>query len=258
MSARPFGKLIGADDYAAAYVDGFGFEAVCVAARQGRNIRFLEEVAPETILEVGSGPVVLCSLPGAAQLRWRRWVIVEPARDFAGRARAVSPAGGPLDVIDGFLEERYEAIAALEPQGFDAVIVSGLVHETTQPLELLQAAVRHLRPGGWMLVSAPNALSFHRLLAAECGMIASPHDLSALDIKLGHPTVFDRQSLTRLAAEAGLIDLTFDGYLFKPFTNGQMQQIVELFGATLEEGLIELGRKFPGNAAEICVTGRKP
>ena len=55
-----------------------------------------------------------------------------------------------------------------------------------------------------------------------------------------------------------MTDLTLDGYLFKPFTNAQMELLLNDADHDLTDGLIALGRRFPDHAAEICVIGRKP
>lgn len=253
----PFGKLMTADTYAAAYVEDYGFEAVCALARQRRNLRFLEERRPETILEVGAGKILLAGLPGARALPFRTWAIVEPARQFAAAVREEVAGDRRFAVVEEYLEGLRGTLDAISPPGFDAVIVSGLVHETAMPEVLLATAMSHLKSGGRMLVSAPNAQSFHRLLAVESGLIASPYELSALDRQLGHVKVYDRASLEKLIMEAGLTDLSFDGYLFKPFTNAQMQNIVQATGPAVVEGLMALGVRFPEHAAEICVTGKK-
>lgn len=104
----------------------------------------------------------------------------------------------------------------------------------------------------------PNARSFHRLLAVEAGLIPAPDALSDRDRLLGHPVVFDAQSFTALMEGAGLGELTLDGYLFKPFTNAQMELVLDSAPEGLVDGLIALGRRFPDQAAEICIIGRKP
>jgi len=254
----PHGKLLSAEAYAHAYSEQTGFEAVCIEARQQCNAAFLSAERPETILEAGCGPRLLSAMPGVADAGFRRWAIVEPARRYAEAARAGTAADARFSVVQGYLESSLDELRGLAPEGFAAAVVSSLVHETTEPLGLLTAVARLLKSGGKILVSAPNALSFHRLLATECGLIASPHDLSPLDVKLGHAAVFDPRSLTDLVARAGFANLHCGGYLFKPFTNAQMQTMIEAIGPRLATGLISLGRRFPGHAAEIYVTGQRP
>ncbi len=253
-----YGKLLSSDAYAQAYSHEPGFELVCIAARQQRNLEFLRTERPDTVLEVGCGPVLLSTMPGAAETGFRRWAIAEPAQSYAASARAATAQDARFSVIEGYLEACCDALKELAPDGYEAAIVSSLVHETTNPLELLTAVASLMKSGGKILVSAPNAFSFHRLLAEACGLIRSPHELSAMDRRLGHTTVFDPQSLSELVGRAGFTSLRSDGCLFKPFTNAQMQTIMEAIGPRVESGLISLGRRFPQNAAEICSIGEKP
>ena len=257
MATLPYGKLLSAEAYATAYSAEQDFEAVCIEARQQNNAAFLRVERPETILEVGCGHRLLSAMPEVTDMHFRRWTIVEPAPHYADGARSATTADGRFSVVEGYVEACRDELRSIAPEGYDTAIVSGLVHETTDPLGLLTAVEDLIRPGGKILVSAPNALSFHRLLALECGLMASPYELSALDLKLGHAAVFDPRTLADLVMHAGFAYLQPGGYLFKPFTNAQMQAVVDSIGLHLVAGLISLGRRFPDNAAEIYVTGQK-
>lgn len=252
------GKLVSAEAYRAVYDPVTGFEGVCSLARQRRNLDFLSQHRPARILEVGCGGLLLLDLARAAGLGFDLWSVVEPVADFAAAAEALAARDPRIQVRRGYLEAETAALSALAPGGYDAVILSGLLHETAEPRALLQAALALAAPGARVLASVPNAGSFHRLLAVSAGLIPAPGALSARDLALGHPVVFDRAGFTALMAQAGLTDLTFDGYLFKPFTHAQMERILGPADSALVDGLIALGRDFPDQAAEICITGRKP
>ena len=80
-------------------------------------------------------------------------------------------------------------VLAASPAGrdlapFDAVILSGVLHHAIDPPALLRRVLRFLKVGGQLLVTSPNALSFHRLLAVEMGIAQTPH---ALDGEAGAP-----------------------------------------------------------------------
>lgn len=257
MAALTHGKLVTVENYRQSYTPDSGFEAVCSIARQRRNLEFLQQYQPSVVLEVGSGAVLLRDLPGAGDLGFSRWIIVEPVPAYAAAAAAAVAHDPRMRVFEGFLEDRVADIAAVAEGGIDAVIISGVLSETTAPDALLQVAVSLLKPGGRLLASTPNALSFHRLLAVEAGLIASADTLSERNRKLGHPVVFDPEGLADLLVRNGLSDLSFDGFLFKPLTHEQMEAALDLSRADLMDGLIALGRKFPRNAAEICITAVK-
>ena len=257
MMGSNSGGSLPPDEYANRYLDGYGFESVCATARQYRNATFLREWRPATILEVGCGPMLLCDVVGIRDLDFACWTTVEPASSFMQSMVGATAGDRRFHVVHGLLEDSIDALRGLVPEGYEALIVSGLLHEVVDPLAILETAGALLKPGGRLLASVPNAQSFHRLLAVECGFIESPYQLSDIDLKLGHPVVLDRVSLMALMDKAGFSDLTFDGYLFKPFSNAQMAGIVAHFGDDLIPGLIKLGRKFPDHAAEICISGAR-
>jgi len=260
--AHSAGKLVPREDYRAVYDPLAGFESICSRARQRRNIAFMTTHAPRRILEVGCGAMILATLDGAERLSFDVWTIVEPEPDFQAAARQATAGDARFRVVPGYLEAVLTDLLTSQPQGYDAVLLSGLLHETAAPDVLLAAAVQALTPGGHLLASVPNARSFHRLLAVEAGLIPAPATLSPRDRALGHPVVFDADGLRTLVAAAGLTGLTLDGYLFKPFTHAQMELLLQAEGPALRDclvdGLIALGKQFPDHAAEICVTGRKP
>jgi len=247
------GKMVTADTYRDTYEPDRGFEAVCTLARQRQNIDFLHRYKPQRILEVGCGGVLLSATDEAQALPYQLWTIVEPVGSYAAMARRQAVRDPRLCVIDGYLETAVAQAHAAAPEGYDATILSGVLHETTDPDRLLQAAIGLLTPKGRLVASVPNARSFHRLLASAMGLIPRVDTLSARDIALGHPQVFDRETFSDLLRRAGLTDLKCEGYLFKPFTNAQMEPLLAELGPALAEGLIRLGHQFPDNGAEICI-----
>lgn len=254
----PHGKLVTRQDYRAVYDPLSGFERICSLARQRRCLEFLRAARPRRILEVGCGAMILAEMARGLDLDHESWTVAEPEPDFVAAARTAMAGDQRFAVLQGYLEDLSLPLRARAPQGFDAVLLSGLLHETAAPEALLAAALDLAAPGGWVLASVPNAQSFHRLLAVEAGLIPSADTLGDRDRRLGHPVVYDAGSFTALMAAAGLGELTLDGYLFKPFTNDQMELVLAQAPEGVVDGLIALGRRFPAQAAEICVIGRKP
>jgi SAM-dependent methyltransferase len=257
-----FGKLVTPQEYRAVYDPLTGFESVCSLARQRRNLEFLATARPRHILEVGCGAMILAAMARGMDLGFASWTIVEPEPDFTAAARSSLGDDARFAVVEGYLEASEAALRQRAPGGFDAVLIAGLLHETSAPKALLAAAMALTAPGGQVLASVPNAGSFHRLLAVQAGLIPRPDTLSPRDRALGHPVVFEAETLLALLSEAGLTGLALDGYLFKPLTNAQMEAVLASTDPGLQtaliDGLISLGRQFPAQAAEICAIGRKP
>lgn len=249
-------KLIGAEEYAHKYLVDMAFEQHLITARQDNCLEFLDTFKPTSVVEVGCGPDLLIDRFDFAGSSIENWLVIEPSfyADLIEQKRA---SIGKLHLERGYLEERVDAAKARMPEGFDAVLLSGLLHETTNPQTMLSAANALLRPGGALLVSVPNALSFHRLLGVEMGLMQSPTQLSERNVELGQPNVFHRETLEEMVVEAGFGELAFSGYMFKPFSNGQMGEVLDIVGKNTIEGLVRLGQRFPENAAEIAVFARK-
>jgi SAM-dependent methyltransferase len=253
------GKLITADEYALRHNSDLGYEARLIAARQARTLSFLQAEPAGAVLEIGCGPDLLVAHASTgAGVNYHTWSIVEPARVYAAHAAQRQRLDERLSVFEGYLEDKAMDLLSRSPEGYDTVIASGVVHETSEPEAFIDAAVGVMRRGARILVSVPNALSFHRLLAVKMGLIDCPAALSDRNKKLGQPIVYDPESLKDLLLNAGLVKLDFSGYVFKPFTNSQMIQISEVLGDAVIKGLEKLGEDFPLNAAEICITARRP
>ncbi|MCX9148589.1 class I SAM-dependent methyltransferase [Erythrobacter sp. WG] len=250
-------KLIEAEDYARTYLVDMAFEEHLITARQDHCLEFLGACQPKSVLEVGCGPALLIDRFDLAGSAITQWMVVEPS--FYADSIAERMAGcDKIGLSRGYLEERIDVLREACPDGYDAVMLSGLLHETANPAVMLDAAFTLLRPGGHVFVSVPNAHSFHRLLGVEMGMIEAPTELSERNVALGQPVVFHRQSLEALVEASGFANSRFSGYMFKPFSNGQMGSVIETIGSHVVEGLNRLGSRFPEQAAEIAVVARKP
>src|SRR5262249_13212189 len=159
---------------------------------------------------------------------------------YAAAARELAQAEPRVGVVQGYLEQSTDALHKLVPHGFDTVLVSSVLHETTAPAQLLEAVIDLLRRGARILVSVPNAYSLHRLLAVKMGLIPAPDTLTERNRRLGQPVVYGPQSLRALMEAAGFVVQQLDGYLIKPFTNEQMALIESRFGEAVITGLEEL------------------
>jgi SAM-dependent methyltransferase len=250
-------KLIDAEEYAGKYTENMAFERNLIMARHNECLRFIRDQKPISLVEVGCGPNLLLRQFNIEETKIQKWVVVEPS-SYADAAVALSEESSKIKVVRGYLEEHVTSDQGAILQNCDAILLSGLLHETTNPSVLLDAAYRLLKPGGYALISVPNALSFHRLLAVEMGLISTPFALSARNLALGQPLVYDRKSLENIVQAAGFRNMQFSGYMFKPFTNDQMEVITASGEQQLPDALEQLGRKHPDHAAEIAVVAQKP
>jgi SAM-dependent methyltransferase len=234
---------------------------VCLEGRTQCNLRLLDELEPRSVLEVGCGPLLLAprwlgrpearGFPGP-------WVVVEPALRYAERAREAAQYWPVVRVVQDYVEHAGGALGPLVRAGVDVLVVSGVVNETAEPRALLEAGLHWLKPGGRLIVSAPNAWSFHRLLAVRMGLQNEPQDLGERNRLLGQARVYAPPDLRALVEGLGLVVERAEGCLFKPFTHEQMALLMPLLGERGAQGLIDLGREFPMNSAEICLVAHRP
>lgn len=257
MLGRPQDKLLTAEQYAAAYNAEYDFEAHLVRARQNSCLRFLSAKQPLSVLEVGCGASLLADRLDEISHPIGTWQIVEPAAAFALPARERLAAMPGFGVTVGYLEDCESELRARAPTGYDAVLLSSVMHETSEPLRLLRSAAALLAPHGWLLVNVPNALSMHRLLAVHMGLIDRPDAVTERNSKLGQGIVHTVDSVRTLLAAAGFAPPEFEGYMMKFLTHVQMQNLVDSIGPAIVTGLEQLGRQFPDNAAEIAFFARK-
>jgi 2-polyprenyl-3-methyl-5-hydroxy-6-metoxy-1,4-benzoquinol methylase len=246
-----------AHDYAQALESDYGFEAECVRARFNYLLRQLRRIKPKRILEIGCGVDLFIDTVAVSDIGFERWVVVEPAVIFAAKARARASTEPRLHVVEGYFQDPAVRKALREQGQFDVLLLSGLLQDLDDPAQLLREALAAAAPGAHVLVTTPNAMSFHRLLAVEMGLMPAPHSLSTRNVRFRQSIVFDPKSLRSLLEEGGLRDLQFEGYMFKPFTHGQMAQVLALLPPEASEGLDRLGQKFPEHGAEIAYVGVK-
>ena len=243
--------------YASALKADYGFESECVRARFNYLLRHIKELRPVRILEVGCGFELFFDRAVQSAVDFDRWVVIEPASALARKAKTRAESDPRLLVIEGYCEDPAVDKAVRELGPFDMLLLSGVLHEVDEPLLVLKSALSLVGSGTNVVVTTPNALSFHRLLAVEMGLIPDAHTHSQRNNALQQRIVYDPHSLRMLLEEGGVGHLRFEGYLFKPFTHTQMGQILGLLPPDVCGGLENLGRQFPQHGAEIAYIGIK-
>lgn len=199
------------------------------------------------ILEIGCGIAPLAEVFND----FRQMTIVEPCAPFAAKARRLARKNSGITVLPGFLEEHAET---LQNRRFDFVVVCGVLHEVDNPKAFLRA-VAAVAGGAVVHVAAPNAGSFHRLLALEAGLIDNIYEISAAQKRLRQPWTFDMKTLRRLAKGAGFKILAEGFYAFKPFTHAQMEKLAaqKFFNKKLLGALYRMCKYAPELGSEMFV-----
>lgn len=232
-------------EYKRQYQDG-DFETTMVALRRREIVKALAHIEHGRILEIG------CALEPIYPYidKFGSCVIVEPSVEMASEIASAAATTPSIEVLPATIQD---AAPALRGRQFDLIVISSVLHEVGDPMPFLKAVHSLCNARTVCYFSVPNALSFHRLLAVEMGIIARADELSVRDHRFGHRGVFDRASFRALLEGAGFNVVRDGSFFVKPFTHDQMHQMLqqEIVPRSLIEGLYRLSKYFPENGCEL-------
>ena len=203
-------------DYSAIYDPDTDFDARYTMATVRR---IAERVAPgDRVLELGcaTGLMTAYLADGGARVTG-----IDRSDAYLDRARARLGDRATL-IRAGLAEPGWEALAG---GGFDHVLLCNLVHELPDPVDLLRRAAGLLAPDGLVHLSLQNPDSIHRLVAVEMGLIEDVREVSARGDRFGTLGLWGVDDLARLAREAGLGVVAWEGVMLKPLPNGMMAEL---------------------------------
>jgi SAM-dependent methyltransferase len=139
-----------------------------------------------TLLEIGTGQ----GSAGALLSRRFTYVGLEPDEaSFEVATRRVGASGTVLNEP----AESYEP-----PEPFDLVCAFEVLEHIENDRGALSSWLRHVRPGGWLLVSVP----------------AGRHRFGPTDVKAGHHRRYDRDDLGACLSSSGLVAIEIVAYGF--------------------------------------------
>ncbi len=234
-------------DYELAYA-GSDFEPVQARMRKRKLLEVLDAWQPRRLLEIGCGSDALFK----HYRDFDRFCVVEPGAGFGQQAQADAGDDARVRIVRAFMED---AVPVLAGERFDAIVLSGLLHEVPHCEPLLASVARLCDAGTRVHVNVPNARSLHRLLAREMGLIDVLQAISPRQQQLQQQRTFDLDSLSRLCEGAGFEVFERGSYFIKPFTHEQMTRLqrVGMLDERMLAGLYGLERELPGLGSEIFV-----
>ena len=194
-----------------------------------------------TCLELGPADG---QMTGMLLERFARVVSVEGSRAYCDQLAERHRDDAGHEVVCSLFEDFTPA------ERFDTVLGTHVLEHVEDPVAVLGRARGWVAPGGRMVMLVPNALSLHRLVAVEMGMLDRPDALNDLDVRLGHRRVYDLDLLEAHVREAGWEVVASGGNFLKPLSNGQMEA---WFTPEMLDGFHAVGRQFPRHAAEVFV-----
>ena len=241
------------DDYSMKYLTehskAISFERVLADVRRKQVLKSLNKYNHKHILEVGCGLEPLFPYCD----NYESYTIVEPSDDFVQNAKKLTEEKDNINIINGYMEEVYGKL--LELDDFDFIILSSLLHEVQHPEKLLQSVYHVSKQDTMVHINVPNVHSFHRLLAYEMGYISSIFEKSETEHKFQRHTRFDKQLLFKILEENGFQILSYGTYFIKPFSNEQMEKIINqnIVSTDIIEGLERMIKYLPNLGCEMFV-----
>lgn len=110
------------------------------------GFELLDKLPKGRLIDVGCGSGAFLQV--AQQLGWTCYGLeLDPEAVNAARQQGLDVAVGSYELL-----EQY-------PEGFDCIVCSHVLEHVYRPLDLLEKLGRALKPGGTLLLSAPNAMS---------------------------------------------------------------------------------------------------
>lgn len=134
---------------------------------------------------------------------------------------------------------------------FDDILMTSVLEHVKDPVEIMNHFRSFLKPTGSLHITVPNAMSIHRMLGKEMGMLEHETSLNAYDIKVGHQRVYTIELLTHHVIRAGFRVVDQGGIVLKVLSNSQMSILIDTYGGELTDGLFNVGQRLPELAAEI-------
>lgn len=229
------------------------FEEIMVEYRRRNVIEQMSKYSCNSILEIGCG-----NQPIAKYFNdFSNMVIVEPGNDFYRSALKLKNNHSDKKIIcyNDYVEN---IIKELKEYSFDFVIISSLLHELDDNLEILKKISLICNKSTVVHINVPNKNSLHRILAYRSGLIPSLHVKSDTQKRLQQNDFFDLESLSRLISDAGFSKIEEGSYFIKPFTHKQMAGLInqKIINKEILDGFYNLSLDLPNFGSEIFVNIR--
>ena len=234
-----------------AYEDAFGtmeFEREQERLRRKALLRLIAPLEAPRVLEVGCGYSSIFE----DLVRARRRVIVEPIQrhlDFA-----LSNVDENVVGISSTLEQQSSRLAA----SFDLVILSSVLHESSDQVEFLRAARECLDSSGTLAMVTTNPRSIHRILGVELGLLSSLDGHTEVERSMQQHPALDMLELEQLLKQCGFSVESATTEIPKILSHRQMNEAMRLgvIDRVFVDQLFALSQWIPEFGSEIFTLAR--
>lgn len=164
------------------------------------------------------------------------------------------------DLRKRFPSSKLEAVCSYfetfeNSKQYDTVVLAHILEHVDNPHEVLQAARKFLKPGGAMIIDVPNAMSLHRQIGVEMGLLKKVTDLNEGDISIGHKRVYTPQAFQDEVSKADMHIKHFGGVFIKILSNAQSEKT---FDERQLRALLTVGERYPEIAGEMYIIAELP
>ena len=227
------------------------FEDTMIYYRRKKILEILNKYNPEKILEVGCGTQSVFDFYN----NYETFVVVEPSKQFCEMIKKSKNYNSKVTIINDFLENKAES---LKNEKFDFIILSGLLHEVTEPIKMLKCIKQLCNNNTLVHINVPNAHSMHLLWAYKSGLIEKIGNLTEVAKHFQQHTTFTLESLVKMVDSVNFSIIEKGSYFIKPFNHSKMQERVTLgiINKQLLDGLYKLTDYIPDMGAEIFINCR--
>lgn len=147
-------------------------------------------------------------------------VVVEPIAELL----ALQDPGPNVELFHGTIDE----FASTTDRKFEIVVLSSLLHEVENPIDLLYSAKKCMKQSAKLIVVVPNQHSIHRILGVHRGIASSTTELSDTQSRMQQlHEVFSPKSIVDLLVTAGFCVTAVSTFFPKITNHSNMQQLID-------------------------------
>lgn len=225
------------------------FERVAEEFRARALAKAIELRGRTRLLEIGCGSNSIFRRLGPEY----SGVIVEPVPELLGLHIDLSPR---CTLINARLE-------AIEPEAFtplEAIIMSSILHEVSDPRLLVRRCLEFAQAGALIFCIVPNGLSLHRFVGWKKRILTDPLARTVTqDLMQQRSAVFTPESLVELFANCEVSPMECRTIFPKLLSHLQMQQLLD--AGTIDMNFLETIDRLSGEleptGSEILYVGEK-
>ncbi len=213
------------DAYAREY-KALPYEDIQENFRRVEIAKALERFQWHSLVEVGCGNQSIV----AKLSDFRRAVIIEPIHELLEKNLLELKAGDRLDGFHGFLSQ-FESKSS---EKFDVCVLSSILHEIENQSAMLHDCWSILNTQGKLIVNVPNAMSLHRIIGLNKGLIDSVFEISDTQRRMQqHTPPFSTESLKELLVKNGFSIECIYTVIPKLFDHQSMKALIDSGKITL-------------------------